>query len=280
MLIKVKSHKTPYFKRLLSYMFDTDKHQLYDPRGNSLLITHNIKGNSIEEFDRQLKLNESRRKQKRKGQVYSYHEILSWRNEDTKNITVDKLEDIAREYIQRKNPKAIWIFTAHWEKKNVHLHALSSGAEYRTGKSSRISKEEFGQLKKDIQIYQLQQYPEISHSAVKHGKKDITKSTEKEFQFKLRTKQKSDREQVAEVLQSCYKQSKSKDDFAKRLTENGLETYMRGKTLGIIYNKRKYRLNKLGFSAELLRELDKAINRSRELGNVRNRKNKGISRNL
>ncbi len=261
-------------------MFDSDRHNLYDSDGNSLLITHNIKGNSIDEFDRQFKLNESNRIQKRKSRVYAYHEILSWRNTDTKHITVEKLQDIAREYIQRKNPRSIYIFTAHWEKSNIHLHAISSGVEYRSGKSARISKEHLLELKQGIQSYQLENYKEISHSAVNHGKKSKAIVSEKEYQVKKRTKEKTDREQVADLLKDCYKQSKSQDDFIKRLKENGLETYMRGKTLGILFNKRKYRLNKLGFTPELLSELDKAINRSRELESVRERKNKGIEKNI
>src|SRR6185295_9343689 len=99
MIVKIKSHKRPSFKKLLDYILN-DKDRLFDKSGNSFVVTHNLKGNTIESWERQFKENETHRQRKRINSVYLTHEILSWHRDDAKNITLEKMEIIAREYIR------------------------------------------------------------------------------------------------------------------------------------------------------------------------------------
>ena len=256
-----------------------DKDRLFDKENKSFVITHNLKGNRIDEWVKQFKENEEFRKRKRSDSVLLTHEILSWHNEDSKNISLEKLEEMAKAYIHERNPNGIYIAVPHFDKTHYHIHICASGVEYRTGKSLRMSKVDFQKLKKDIQNYQVEHFPELSNSVVAHGKKDKSLLTEKEYQFKLRTGRASNKERLVERLNSCYKGSDSVDDFYMKLKVSGIKTYERsGKIAGILYENKKFRFNRLGFTQERLEDLNKSFQRGEELNKSRSKKVKTIIR--
>lgn len=281
MIIKIKTYKRPAYRKLLEYMLkDGDK--LHDKEKRTFVISHNLKGRTIDQWVKQYAENETYRKIKRKDSIKITHEILSWHKDDTANITIEKLEDMAREYMQKRNPNAQYIAVPHFDKDHYHVHVAVSGLEYRTGKSMRMTKGNFQKLKKDIQAYQLEHYPELTNSVVSHEKQNENKpkETDKEYQYKRRTGRKTDKEQLQAILQSCFKASTSKEDFYKKLKENKLKTYQRGgKTTGIFYKNQKFRLNKLGFTPERLAQLNKALNRESEIISLRGKKERQIHRN-
>jgi hypothetical protein len=236
----------------------------------SFIIRHNIKGNSIKEWEQQFNENDTYRKQRRKKNVFVTHEILSWAKADVKNMSLEKMETMAREYINLRNPNGMYIIVPHFNADNYHIHVCVSGVEYRIGKTLRLSKAQLVKVKKDIQNFQIAKYPELSHSVVQHGKKDKSVQTEKEYQYKRRTGKESDKEQILKLLNSSYKKAISKNDFFEMLNSSDISTYSRrGKLTGVVYKNRKYRLGRLGFTDERLNELDKIINRSKELKKVR-----------
>jgi hypothetical protein len=258
----------------------SNENRLYDKRDKSFLITHNLKGRMIEKWVAQFKENENFRERKRKDSVILTHEIISFHKDDSKNITVEKLKEIAREYINKRNPKGIYVAVPHFDKEHYHIHICASGVEYRLGKSLRMTKAGFQKLKKDIQNYQIEHYPELSKSLVAHDKKEKGRITEKEYQQKLRTGRATKKEQVVEILESCYKSSSSEREFYKKLKEAGLETYDRsGKTTGVVLDKIKFRFNRLGFTPERIEELKRPNQRGNELSEVRRKKTNIITRN-
>ncbi|MEO8087792.1 MAG: relaxase/mobilization nuclease domain-containing protein [Bacteroidota bacterium] len=257
MIIKIKSHKRDVFEKILQYMMN-NKDRLFDKDKSTFIITHNLKGKSINDWVKQFKANEMLRANKRKDSVRLTHEILSWHREDAKNITLEKMEDMAREYIKLRNPNGIYVAVPHFDKQHFHLHICASGVEYKTGKSLRLSKTDLQKLKKGIQNYQQEKFPELSYSVVRHGNRDRSSLTEGEYQFKLRTGRQTDKEQVITIIKTCYKKANSNETFLELLRNNNLKTYERsGKTTGIIFNGQKFRLNRLGFTVEKFAELEK-----------------------
>lgn len=254
------------------------KDRLFDREGKSFIVTHNLKGNSINEWEKQFKENEVFRTQRRKDSVLLRHEILSWHREDAKNITLQKLEEMTREYIKLRNPNGLYIAAPHFDKGHYHVHVCASGVEYRTGKSLRLSKKELKKLKKDIQGYQVERFPELSHSIVQHGKKEKSLVSEKEYQHKLRTGRETDKEKIIGMLKINYEKAVSKENFIEKLKESGLSIYSRsGKVTGILYQGWKFRFKKLGFTDERLKELDQSLERERELQKIReSRKEKNV----
>ncbi|MBI4930849.1 MAG: relaxase/mobilization nuclease domain-containing protein [Bacteroidetes bacterium] len=146
-----------------------DKERLFDEEGKGFVITHNLYRNSVGEWVEQYKENEIHRINKRKNAVYLTHEILSWHKDDTAKISLGAMEDMAREYIELRNPNGLYIGIPHTDKEHYHVHFAVSALEFHNGKTMRLSKKEFALLKKRIQQYQQDKYPELSKSVVQHG---------------------------------------------------------------------------------------------------------------
>lgn len=275
-----------------------DEGRLFNKEKRSFVITHNIRGNNINQWEKQYIENETFRIRKRTDSVLYTHEIISFHKDDAENISLDKLENMARTYIQMRKINGMFVAIPHFDKNHYHIHICASGLEYHTGKSLRMTKAEFQKLKKDIQNYQIEHFPELSKSIVKHNKKGQAKErdqnkeqnnlikTEKEYQYKLRTGRTTEKEQIIGILKTCYKAANSKCDFFEKLNECGLKTYIRGgKTTGVIFGNHKFRLNRIGFTEERLEELNRTFKRGKEINKTRevnetNEKEKNISCNL
>ena len=256
-----------------------DKDRLFTKEGKSFVIAHNLKGNRIDGWVKQYNENETFRKRKRVDSVILTHEILSWHKEDTENVSLEKMEEMAREYIKNRNPSGMYVAVPHFDKGHYHVHICASGVEYHTGKSLRMSKVEFQKLKKDIQNYQLEHFPELTKSVVTHGKNDKTKLTEKEYQYKLRTGRATEKEHLLGILKTCYKASASKDDFFKKLKECNIKTYERGgKTTGLLFGNHKFRFKRLGYTEERIEQLNKSFKRGKEMSEMRGSKDRNIIR--
>jgi hypothetical protein len=269
MIIKIKSHKRDAFKRILEYMI-SDRDRVVDQKGSTFLITHNLKGKSISNWVKQYQQNELLRTHKRKDSVRLTHEILSWHRKDAKNITLQKMEDMARAYIALRNHKGMYVIVPHFDKQHCHLHICASGVEYQTGKSMRLSKADLLKLKKDIQQYQKEKYPELSNSLENHGANYRNKTSDKEYQFILRTERQTDKEELLAIFNMCYKKAVSKESFLELLQNCNLKTYQRNeKITGVVFNGQKFRFNRLGFPNEKFENLEQRGIREKNLSEMR-----------
>jgi hypothetical protein len=269
MIVKIKSHKRPAFEKLLQYMLN-DKDRLYDKDGRSFVLTHNIRGNSINEWVQQFKKNEQYRLYKRRDNTYVFHEILSWHRDDARKINLVKLEEMAREYIRQRNAKGIYIAVPHFDKNHYHIHICASGIEYKTGKSLRLSKPDLQKLKNNIQKFQIERFPELSNSIVSHARGGKPILSEREFQMKLRTGRNTEKENVIKELEACFKKAASRENLFQLLKKEGLEIYKRGnKITGIIHKNYKFRFSRLGFSDEKMNELNRLEEREKGLRDLR-----------
>jgi len=180
------------------------------------------------------------------------------------------LESMVNEYIRLRNSGGMFIAVAHYDRQHYHVHICASGIECRTGKTMRLSKVNLQKLKKDIQNYQIEKFPELSNSVVGHGSNQQVKK-DKEVQIKLRSGRESDKDQLLGILKTCYKKANSKETFFELLAECGVKNYERGgKISGVIFQDRKFRLKKLGFGEERIVVFDKTIDRKKELNRARN----------
>ncbi len=229
-------------------------------KADSFVIKHNIKGTSPDQWVRAFEANEAGRLIKRSNSVKLYHEIMSISNLDTGKISKAMLEDLTRKYIELRNPNAMCIAVPHYDKAHIHIHFCFSGTEIQTGRSLRISKEDFALFKKELQAYQMARYSALSNSLVKHGKKQKDKARQikdREYQLKKRTKAPSEKERISKTIEACYNKSLSRADFMHRLSEQGLQTYSRnGSERGVMSGERKHTFSHLGFDERHLREMD------------------------
>lgn len=90
----------------------------------------------------------------------------------------------------------------------------------------------------------------------------------------------TNKDQLKGMLKTCYKKAISKENFFELLRDCELATYVRsGKITGVVHNNKKHRLGRLGFTEEILQELNKPLERGRELKEVRKKsKEKGMNR--
>ncbi|MEO5643906.1 MAG: relaxase/mobilization nuclease domain-containing protein [Bacteroidia bacterium] len=268
MIVKIKSRKNQSYRQLIEYMLH-DKDRLSGKDG--FIVAKNLKGNRIDSWVKQLQENEKFRKRKRKDSVIITHEILSWSKKDS--ISPEQMEVLTREYLKRRNIRGMYLAVPHYNRENYHVHILAAGIEYKTGKALRLSRKELADLKRGMQEFQKEKYPELIHSAVEHGRKKKGIAKEKEFQARKRTGKLSQREELFLMVESCFKNSKTQEDFFARLQGCKLQTYVRGgRIYGVVFGNRNYRFKTLGLDLATLEMRREEIEREKELDLLRQKK--------
>ncbi len=170
MIIKSKSYKNKKaFQTVVKYILKDN---------NEILLTRFLRGKNLsnEEITRQLYKNEQYRVHKRSNSVKLFMEILSFHKDDAEKLTDRKLKQIARKYISLRANQSIALATIHRDKDHTHLHILLSGVEYRTGKSIRMAREEYKEMKLQMEAFQTEKFPELQRSSINHTKKAKKKS--------------------------------------------------------------------------------------------------------
>ncbi|MCQ4141598.1 relaxase/mobilization nuclease domain-containing protein [Chryseobacterium sp. EO14] len=268
MIIKSKSYKTTRsFTTVLNYVFRENE------RDNGFVLTKFIKGKglTVEELGQQLLSNEQFRIHKRKNNVHLYMDILSFHPRDAERLNNEKLHQIALKYLSLRAPKSIAIATVHKNEKNhTHLHICFSGVEYKTGKSIRISKDDFQKkVKLEMEAYQMEFFPELILSKIRHEKSITPKKQLKKDHEKIMESfgEISEKQKLLKVLEEAFTISKSEKYFYKKLQEKGLQLYSRNGKITGIKGKRKFRFKTLGYTPEILQqlELDPTLRKRREL---------------
>jgi hypothetical protein len=223
MIIKSLSRQNKSFKALYSYL-TRDKDSLL--RGFNLYANPYNKKELVKEF-----LDNANYLRKSRGKNYYYHEIISL---DINTLNSEKqiaiLNDIANKYISLRAENHLTFSALHTDKEHIHMHLMISANEYMGTKRVRLSKKDFSTIQKEIETYLHTIYPEL-------GK---TKLYNKNFE-KIRSK----KQELCFRLDELFKHSSSKDLFEKKRQKLELEFYTRGKTTGVIFDGKKYRLKTL-----------------------------------
>lgn len=240
---------------LENYVYPGDKRLVNIPINSPFVIRHNMPGNTIKEFVQAFEKNEAGRIHKRVDQTSVHHTIISWSAKDTPNISYTMLRDISREYIRLRGEKNLYVGNLHTDREHLHLHIAMSATTI-DGKSSRVSRQEFEQIKVQLQEYSMRHYPEIKHSIVQHGKLKLER--EKEAYIKnIRNERNKGKEVLAKVVETTYSKSTSTEHFFSLLKESNYSVYYRNSApTGIITEDGyKYRFSRLNVDLEHLHQL-------------------------
>ena len=175
MIIKSISHtgNKKAARKLIKYIFDGRK-SLEDPKGQQLIFKQHLRGYDKDKWAKQFEDLEANRKSHYGNKsVVAYHEVVSFSNLSTKHLTRPIIKDLIRRYIKmRSNGQMLCVGAMHFEKnKNWHAHLVFSGIRTTNFKSSRISKSRLADIKSQLQTYQIQTYPFLEDSIVRHGLK-------------------------------------------------------------------------------------------------------------
>lgn len=234
--------------------------------GRHFIIKHNVRGESMEEWVQSFLENEERRIHQRRNNTVVSHVILAFSREDTPNISKAILQDIGKEYIRLFNPRSMCVVVPHYDKAHIHLHFCFSGIEYMTGKTMRISRQEFQKLKDDVQIYQRKRYPELYHSIVNHHSTNQRGLNERDGAYYANKKnRKTRKEKIRSLVREAFESSGTVQELTTALQANNMKVYYRNNKLsGIVYKNRNYRLGRLGFEKELTRVLQRDEQKEKE----------------
>jgi len=140
-------------------------------REGSFVLTRFVQGKdySADAIANQYEENEQYRKHPRKNNVKIHMEILSFHPDDTDKLNNSIMQKIARKYISLRSNLAMAVATVHRDAKHTHLHFVFSGIEWKTGKSSRMSKVEFQKMKLDMEAFQKSRFPQLTKSEISHS---------------------------------------------------------------------------------------------------------------
>ncbi|MCW3128284.1 MAG: hypothetical protein JWO03_3942 [Bacteroidetes bacterium] len=237
---------------------------LRDKNNDIISIKHNVFG-SPEEILEQFKANEAGRVHKRGdgNNNMLLHMIFSLSNKD--EVTSDMLIRLSREYM-KMYPDALHYGVLHMSEpgKHPHSHVLTSGVDM-MGYSTRQSKQDFKNMKQELERISRELYPELVYSNIEHGK-DERSISENEWQMTNAGKV-SRKSEIEQIVADSMELATSRDTFFGLLRGEGLETYERSGKVAGIRDNRNYRFATLGAD---LAELDQREQRLNEIVNEPN----------
>ena len=270
MIIKSMTRKQATFSQLVDYFDEEKKHN------NSFNIYHNLYATNSENVKEEFSKNADFLKERKNG-VFMYHEILSVTKSSKISLEKQKeiLLDVAQKYLQERAKNNLAYGVLHDDKSdNLHYHFMisSNGIEQKT--KHRLTKNEFDKIKKNLENYVLNMYPEMEQKAVINKTKDEKTST-KEYELKKRTGKQSERDQVKSKLKEVFEKSKTKQEFFNNLADSGFELYIHGNTIGVKTKETglNYRLKTLGLLDDFYKispRIQEAENRKEEMKRHRN----------
>lgn len=249
MIVKILTRHSPSYEALIRYMLKGEAHKE--------VFTHNLRGTTVSEWTQEFAQNESWRTRFRSDQTYLYHEIISFSaNEDQTVYTPLMLADIARKYIEFRGTQGVYVGAVHKDKDHVHIHFCTSGLEFRTGKSFRLSRSELQTLKMKLQQYHIDRYPELVESICQHGTGNPY-LTDRTWQARNRAHRSTLKETITKKVHDSFQHASSKKEFLTLLRQAGLHHYeSNGKVQGIVSEDgTKFRFSRLGITTEQLSRL-------------------------
>jgi len=289
MIIKSMSRKSPSFSQLVAYF----NKEHYD---NAPSFTQNLWASAYDtkaveqEFDHNATF-----LPKRANGNFLYHEVIAL--EKDQSVGAEKqaqiLLDLAQQYARRRAPNQLVYGKMHKETDHLHFHLLIS-ANGINGKSRySLSRSQFAKIQRDVEQYKIEHYPELGQekyydvparmqrqkeAAEKFRQDEAVKIANREFEFKKRSGQKSNKETLRDQLKDIFQTSLSESELDHRLQQAGFKRYQRGQSEGVISlsDGKKYRLKTLGLETALQTEKSRKsiyAEREAELALLRARQN-------
>jgi len=244
MIIKSMSRKDPSFNQLTAYMLASE--------GAEIDVRHNLPASSsapdamICEFQK-----EHARLPFRVNGNALFHEILAL--EPNADVPVQQqikaLRVLAERYLERRAPLQLAIGVIHASTAHIHMHLMISSNAIYSRRRISISKSEFAAIKREIETYRIQQFPELGSKRLFDQPMKERSATVREQAAKLRTGKPSHKEELAVSLATILKNANSREALDAALADLKLTLYQRGRSVGVqTEGRRKYRLSTLGLA--------------------------------
>lgn len=156
--------------QLINYIADHSKERRVDPALEDRRESDAIGWNMIAAPDKlkdvaaELETNAEFIPASRTKSVRIYHEILSFSDKDRDHIDEHVTRAMALEYLAMRSPNGLGFAKSHFDRDSIHIHFAISGNEVESDRANRMSKFEFERIKRDLEQFQRERFPELKHS--------------------------------------------------------------------------------------------------------------------
>ena len=185
----------------------------------------------------------------RKNGNLFYHEIISIQPKEGVSMEkhIQALHDLAHHYLEQRASGHLAFGRVHSEPGNIHVHLMVSANALDSAQRHRIPKGKFTAIQRDCERWLNATFPEL-HQGFIYNKVEPGRETpsRKETERSKRTKKPSRKQSLERELTELLEQVEREGDFAQALKTAGMEFYQRGRTMGVVFEGKKYRLKTLG----------------------------------
>ena len=282
------SRKAPSYYQLLEYIAG-------EGRGVGEPLLHNLSGDGhdLAAINRAFMANASFAPARKNG-ISLYHEVISLSGQDAAEPAM--LYDLAAFYLAQRAPQALAYGAVHTDRANPHIHLVISANLRGRSKKLRLSRARFATIKRELEAYQRERYPQLTHSLVFTAGEQpefepdtpVLGRAEGEFQRRRRrdgAKTRSTKEFLSQALTDSLTIAATESEFRTRLQRVAIEPYERGGRLaGVRYQGKKYRLRTIGLSQIALEQAERvwkvAPSRMRDLADMLTEKGRRLYRSF
>lgn len=250
MIPKSLSRKTPSFNQLIAYMHSDkadERFELYQhcfARGEAALAREFFANSEL--------------LGKRKNGNYLYHEILSITIEEGVGRRHAKacLRELALRYVGERCPGNMVYGCLHDDHRDhIHYHLMISANERGDRRRLRLSKGRFDEIKRELEIHTLEQYPELKQRRIITAEREEKKLSRKAAEVKRKGGKLERQDFVRRGIHEAMVAARSMDEFRELLLGKQFEYYQRGKHHGVSVihldgRQEKYRFATLGIAAD------------------------------
>lgn len=248
MMVKSMSRKTVSFGQLLEYLNEPEA------KGPALLHNFRASGDDLQRLQGEFLENARFLPPRRNGNIL-YHEILSFSDLDRNRVSPATLEDLTRQYLLLRAPAALAYAKAHFNTACPHIHLIISANELGRSRRSRLSKAEFQRIKRDLERYQIEHYPNLIHSKVQGEREPRPRRRRVESEQARRVRKEgiapaTRKDVLRDLVLGALTRAASGEDLVNELARNHLQLTRRSRTVLLqdMAHGRHYRLSTVGLA--------------------------------
>jgi len=178
------------------------------------------------------------------------------------------LHAIADKYCEFRAPQQMVWGKAHFDTDYPHIHLMISANEIRSNRRKRLTKKNFSDIQRALEVYKEQKFPELKDERVYNKQvKQRKKIKSSEGELVRRTGKPSLKDEVFKDVRYAIEHSDSLSNFRQHLRQGSLELYKRGRNWGVknTISGKRYRLKTLGLDHTAKHLFSKTPTRSNDL---------------
>lgn len=242
MIVKSMPYKDPNFRRLYAYIQRKAVEGCCVVR--NLPFADSQDGELIlQSFEENVSL-----LPKRKNGNLFYHEIISIQPKNGVSVErhLQALHDLTHYYLDQRAGLHPAFGRVHYEPGNMHIHLMVTANELYSTKRHRLQKQRFSMIQRKCERWFNATFPELEQDTVYNREAPGRRPSLRESERAKRTKEPSKKELLTQQLKNLLQNPQGEGDFTLKLKAAGMKFYQRGKTKGVVFEGKKYRLKTLG----------------------------------